>query len=257
MRREPLPRGESPPSGANANPPSATSPEPGARRARPRTHPRRAPTSASATCANRSAPAASSALTEPSAASAHPLAVGLLERRTTARRDGATRPRPRSGRPHGSTRAVTLTSTGRPVARARWSAASIRRSEPPRAAGVEPAPPRRTPDARTVTPAPYPSTLSEPALPRYVSLRPRAIAISPVRAISISPNGRTSASNASTLSQVPVTSTTIARLVTSTTFAAEDLADLHDLGAARSVGGDLEHRELSGERLSRAPDRGS
>jgi hypothetical protein len=41
----------------------------------------------------------------------------------------------------------------------------------------------------------------------YVSLRPREIAISPVRAISTSPNGRTMRSNASIFSHVPVTST--------------------------------------------------
>src|SRR5436309_10037718 len=59
----------------------------------------------------------------------------------------------------------------------------------------------------------------EERLLRYVSPRPRAIAISPVRAISISPNGRTRRSKASTFSQVPVTSTTTERLPRSTILA--------------------------------------
>ena len=62
---------------------------------------------------------------------------------------------------------------------------------------------------------------------------PGEIAISPVRIISMSPNGRTMFSNAAILSVVPVTSTISERFVTSTTFAAEDLGDLHDLGALR------------------------
>ena len=54
--------------------------------------------------------------------------------------------------------------------------------------------------------------------PDYVSVRPREIAISPVRIISISPNGRTMFSKALILSVVPVISMMIARLVTSTTL---------------------------------------
>ena len=50
-----------------------------------------------------------------------------------------------------------------------------------------------------------------------VSPRPREMAISPVRIISMSPNGRAIRSKASILSVVPVTSTMIERLVTSTT----------------------------------------
>src|SRR5688572_1319857 len=49
----------------------------------------------------------------------------------------------------------------------------------------------------------------------YVSPRPREIAISPVRAISTRPNGRTMRSNASIFSQVPVISTITDRRVTS------------------------------------------
>src|SRR5947209_5030958 len=51
-----------------------------------------------------------------------------------------------------------------------------------------------------------------------VAARPREIAISPVRTISIRPNGRTIRSNASILSSVPVISTVTARFDTSITL---------------------------------------
>ena len=84
-----------------------------------------------------------------------------------------------------------------------------------------------------------------------VSPRPREIAISPVRIISMSPNGRTMRSKASIFSVVPVTSMMIERLRDVDDLAAEDLADLHDLRALRAVGGDLEERELAGDRVAR------
>ena len=88
--------------------------------------------------------------------------------------------------------------------------------------------------------------------PAQVSLRPREIAISPVRIISMSPNGRTMRSNASIFSVVPVISMMIERLV-----------DVDDLRRGRSrticmtsarcaaVGRDLEQRELARDRVVR------
>ena len=63
--------------------------------------------------------------------------------------------------------------------------------------------------------------------------RPREIAISPVRIISISPNGRTMFSNASILSVVPVISIDHRALRDVDDLAAEDLRDLHQLARAR------------------------
>ena len=72
---------------------------------------------------------------------------------------------------------------------------------------------------------------------RYVAPRPRETAISPVRTISIRPNGRTMRSNASILSSVPVTSTVTERLDDVDDLAAEDVRELHDLRAGVAVVG--------------------
>ena len=117
--------GESPPSGANANPPAATSPEPGAPSIGSANAPAASSRHAAAVPAKRSAPVASSALTAPSAASAHPLRSGCSSANhgSPGRRDAATIALGSAAR---GERAVTLTMTGDPLARDRRSANSIR-----------------------------------------------------------------------------------------------------------------------------------
>ena len=82
----------------------------------------------------------------------------------------------------------------------------------------------------------------------YASGRDLVIATSPVRAISIRPWGRTIRSKESILSWVPVTSIVSVRRETSTIVGAEDLGELHDLGAVLDRGGDPEQRHLAGDR---------
>src|SRR6185312_11050135 len=109
---------------------------------------------------------------------------GLAARsRTSARRAVATPPPPRSDRP-----------PGRPP-RSRWPTparpSSAPASAPPPAATRGGERHRRRASPRRAQHRRRASSRPEATRPQYlyVSLRPRAIAISPVRAISISPNG--------------------------------------------------------------------
>ena len=172
------------------------------------------------------------ASTQPSAASAKPSRSGCSKQNQSspARRDAATIA---VGSAPGASATVSATRHS-PWRRAR-RAPSLRWARSRAARAVRGAGGRRPAATRRA----------------QVSPRPREMAISPVRIISMSPNGRTMRSKASTLSVVPVTSMMIERLRHVDDLAAEDLRDLHDLGALGAVGGDLEQRELAGDGVAR------
>ena len=207
-----------PPSSAKAKPPTATSPAPGGPSGGSHSACAASARQRSAARSKRPAPRSSMTSTAPSAASETPL---------------------RSNRNHGSPsrREAATTAAGSTVAGSR----TVTRREPsPR----RPAAQQRRVERAVEDGGGHPCWAQ-------VSARPRAMAISPVWAISIRPNGRTSFSKRLTWSAGPTISTMIERLVTSMMRAAEDLDELHDLGARGAVGGDLEDRELAGDRLVR------
>ena len=250
-RREPSQCGDAAPSRANANPPTATSPAPGG------------PSGGSATA---SRPAARHAR----ATALKALGAGRLERSHAAERReraavavGLLEAEPRLARPArgeddarvGSTSASTrdrdaASAARRCAARAPHARARAARSQRARA--------RRASSHSALARGRMRRELMRGRRPAaQVSLRPRAMAISPVRAISIRPNGRTMRSNASILSSVPGDLDDHRALGDVDDLAAEDLAHLHDLRALRAVGGDLEQRELARDRLVAARGRGS
>ena len=176
--------GAAPPSAANAKPPTATEPGAGGPSAGSRDGAARASSrQRAATAPKRSAPARLERSAARPAPPARRRAIGLLEAEPALAGPARGDTRSRSGRRRRPTRTVVAASTGSPGAGAAR---------------------RREPSARRSRGAPRPNGRDGARVPRLgagdavtasctpqVSPRPREIAISPVRTISIRPNGRT------------------------------------------------------------------